>query len=257
LAFVTSDPIEDNENQFCSLWTTFQRLDECANLFLNDKLKDDYFFNKLNKINSCVNVGKTLDKASYICAKNQCDLYVHIPDLSHGDNLTDLVRGRGFKMLDKLFVLKNSNHFSPGNRGQYGQPVNIKVQRESELWVKIFCEAFSVLEWRLEVSKTIKHNMGTFVLTVAHIPDKENTPVGCMLLYRYRDVTGLYCLGILKQYRLQGIATKLIEYAATSTRIMSTRDLVVHSLASENTINLYKNFGFEVVQVKTIYINRY
>jgi N-acetylglutamate synthase-like GNAT family acetyltransferase len=256
LAFVTSDPIEDNENQFCSLWTTFQRIDDCANLFLNDKLNDDYFFNKLNRLDSCLDVGMTLDKASDICAKNECDLYVHIPDVSHDDYLTDLLRGRGFKTLDKLNVLKTSNQFGSRNEGQYGRPVKIEVHMESELWVMIFCEAFSVPEWRLETSKIIKQNIGTFVLAIARLPDSGNIPVGCMLLYKYQDVTGLYCLGVLNRYRLQGIATKLIEYAASSMRLMNTKNLIVHSLASENTIDLYKKFGFELVQVKTIFVKR-
>lgn len=257
MAFITSDPIEDNENHFCSLWTTFQRIDCCANLFLNEKLNEDYFFNKLNRLHLCLDIDKTLDKASEICAKNKCDLYVHISDISHDNDLTDLIRGRGFKTLDKLNVLKISNQFSSRNARKYGQPVKVEVNMESEPWVRIFCDAFSVPKWKRETSKIIKHNIGTFVLTIASLPDSGNTPVGCMLLYKYQDVVGLYCLGVLKRYRHHGIATKLIEYAASSMITMNAKSLIVHSLASENTIDLYKKFGFEVVQVKTILVNRF
>ena len=42
--------MEYNESDFCSLWTQHIRIRNCANLFINEKLAGDYFFNRLNNV---------------------------------------------------------------------------------------------------------------------------------------------------------------------------------------------------------------
>ena len=128
-----------------------------------------------------------------------------------------------------------------------------RVQHESELWVRVFCDTFSVPTWKDEVDKIIKRNKSNLALIIAHISEKPNNPVGCMLLYKFHNITGLYCLGTLKPFRRKGIATGMIRFAVASERLMDSEYLIVHSLANENTINIYRNLGFEIVQVKAIF----
>lgn len=112
MVFITDNHIEDNENKFCSLWTTFQRIDDCANLFLNNKLRGDYFFNRLNSLQFCGKIEDTLDKASEICSKNKHDLYVHIPYTSNYYPLIALLLERGFRLFDRMYVRKDSQSSS-------------------------------------------------------------------------------------------------------------------------------------------------
>lgn len=255
---ITDNHIEDNENKFCSLWTTFQRIDDCANLFLNNKLRGDYFFNRLNNLQFCGKIEDTLDKASEICSKNKHDLYVHIPYTSNNSPLIALLLERGFRLVDRMYVLKIANHLHvTGERSKPGLHINIEVQKESELWVRVFCDSFSVRTWKHEVSKIINRNKNNLALIIANIAEKPNNPVGCMLLYKFHNITGLYCLGTLKSFRRKGIASKMVEFAASYERQMNSEFLIVHSLANENTINIYRNLGFEKVEVKAILASRF
>jgi len=258
LAFDTDDPLEDNENKFCSLWTTFHPIDDCANLFLNENLRGDYFFNRLNNIQFCRKIDNTLNKALEICWENMQDLYVHIPYDSYSHYLTELLIRRGFKKLDMMYVLRLANHtHNSRDRRWNGHSINIEVQKDPDLWVRVFCDSFSVRAWERVVDEIIRHNKRTLDLFVARIPGKTFRPVGCMLLYRFHDVTGLYCLGTVKQFRLKGIATKMIEFAASYVGNMETKNLIVHSLSTETTINLYRSLGFEIVRVKGIFVSRF
>ena len=38
---------------------------------------------------------------------------------------------------------------------------------------------------------------------------------------------------------------------------MNSEFLIVHSLANENTINIYRNLGFEIVEVKAILASKF
>ena len=253
MAFITDNCIEDNENKFCSLWTTFQRIGDCANLFFNDTLRGDYFFNKLNNLRIC-EVEDALGKALEICSKNKHDLYVHVPYTSDNYPLISLLLERGFRSIDSMYVLKIANNLDiSSDHGRASLRINIQVQHESELWVRVFCDTFSVPTWKDEVDKIIKRNKSNLALIIAHIPEKPSNPVGCMLLYKFHNITGLYCLGTLKPFRRKGIATRMIRFAAASERLMDSEYLIVHSLANENTINIYRNLGFEIVHVKAIF----
>ena len=72
------DNIDENESSFCSLWSiTHQKID-CAELFLNPKLGDDYFFNRLNIKNSCSNISDILNSIKSSHTNYHDSLYVHV-----------------------------------------------------------------------------------------------------------------------------------------------------------------------------------
>ena len=72
-------------------------------LFLNDKLRGDYFFNRLNNLQFCGKIEDTLGKALEICSKNKHDLYVHIPYTSNYYPLIALLLERGFRLIDRMY----------------------------------------------------------------------------------------------------------------------------------------------------------
>ena len=92
MAFITDNCIEDNENKFCSLWTTFQRIGDCANLFFNDTLRGDYFFNRLNNLRF-YEVEDALGKALEICSKNKHVTGFFEPQMTIKNQDDDLHKG--------------------------------------------------------------------------------------------------------------------------------------------------------------------
>src|SRR5438309_1377231 len=51
--------MEANETRFCSLWTQHIRIHDCAELFVNEKLTGDYFFNRLILLLSYFRINNT------------------------------------------------------------------------------------------------------------------------------------------------------------------------------------------------------
>jgi ribosomal protein S18 acetylase RimI-like enzyme len=257
LDFNTDDRIEDNENKFCSLWTKCRRIDSCANLFLNSKFKGDYFFNRLNNVQTCDKIECTLDTVSKICSKERQDVYIHIPYVPNNYELINILLKKGFRYLDTMYVLMIRNHHHAIEDWHKHRILDVNVKNELDIWTRAFCESFSIRSWKSEVSKIINRNISRFILIVTYIAEKPEYPVGCMLLHKYHGITGLYCLGTLKPFRRRGIATKMIKFATCYKRKKNTKFLIAHSLSNDSTINLYKNLGFEVVQVKKIFVSKY
>lgn len=240
---------------FCSLWTTFRRIDGCANLFLNNKLSDDYFFNRLNGLQSCGNIDRVLDKVSKICLKNKQNVSIHVPSTSDNYVLMGILLKKGFRFLDSMYTLKiNKPLVTKSGRNNSWHP-KIVTEEDLKIWIQVFCESFSIRNWEQEVSRIIKRSFNRLILIVAYIPGQPKNPVGCMSLFKYQNIIGLYCLGTLRPFRRKGLATNLVQFANLYGKQMNMEFLIVHSLASENTINLYKNLGFDIVQVKKIFVS--
>jgi hypothetical protein len=64
--------MEENEAAFCSLWTDHIRIHDCADLFVNDKLNGDYFFNRLNPF-TCFDTRVVIEKAVRACMREGTD----------------------------------------------------------------------------------------------------------------------------------------------------------------------------------------
>ena len=123
---------------------------------------------------------------------------------------------------------------------------NASDPRLISTWIKVFCESFEVIGWQEEVTKIVQRpefkKIGLFLITLG------KHPVGCVAIQPTNSLTGVYCLGILKNHRRIGAAT-----ASLSFLNRSYGSLFLQSLSSEGSLPFYEKRGFSVVCTKMIH----
>ena len=128
----------DNESSFCYLWSRAHQKIDCVELFSNDKLGDDYFFNRLNIRYPCNNVVEILNS---IKSKRTSDIntyYIHlICDTKNSFNLS----------LPKFGTMKILGF--DVNNYVMNTIKNIEIEQvyknDLDEWIDIFCNSFDSL----------------------------------------------------------------------------------------------------------------
>ena len=139
--------INANESSFCYLWSrTYQKID-CVELFLNDKLGDDYFFNRINIRYPCNDLAEIL---KCIKSKHRVEIdnfYVHLIRDANSFKLS-LPKFGTMKVLGKDvndYVTDDIN----------GIEIKEVHKEDIEEWVDIFCNSFDSLDSKNEVKGII------------------------------------------------------------------------------------------------------
>ena len=88
---------------------------------------------------------------------------------------------------------------------------------------------------------------------IAYVQGKA---VGCAALYSKNNVGGIYALGILKEFRDQGVASDMINAIVKRSKERKNDSLILQFLMKDkdNLESLYRENGFENVYSKTIYL---
>ena len=239
--------INDNEASFCYLWSRTHQKINCVELFSNDKLGDDYFFNRINVRCPCNDLAEILK-----CIKNK-----HTVDID--TFYVHLIRdANSFKLsLPKFGTMKvlgiDVNDYVTDDINE----IEIKeVHKEDiEEWVDIFCNSFDSLDSKNEVASIITKHLNEFILLVAHyISNKRTQSAGCCLLFEKNNIIGLYCLGTIQQFRKRGIARQLIANAIKTATDKGYSTLVVQTLTEERYDEFYKELGFRTIYEKELLI---
>jgi len=240
------DNIDENESSFCSLWSrTHQKMD-CAELFLNPKLGDDYFFNRLNIKNSCSNISDILNSIKSSHTNYHDNLYVHLISNNKNSVKFSIPKFGTMKILglDLNKYALESDH------------IEIDVIDKNHLynWIDVFCRSFDSIHIKDEVTNIIsKHYKKLTLLAAYHYLDKVKYFAGCCLLYEKKESIGLYCLGTIQHFRRKGVARELI---ASAVRIAKNNDhnlLIVQTLTKEGYEEFYKKLGFRTIYEKMLY----
>ena len=217
------ESMEDNEWSFCSLWADKIGL-PCGRALINEKLQDDYFFNRAS-IKDC-SAGAEMQVAKKFWERGMdCCLYFQTPSsrLPTLDTMQVLVSRR---------VKKNQ-----GDVVQIGR-------RDLPAWIDVFCRSFRVLGWKGEVERIMGLNFEKLELLLSY---KDAKPAGCAALYKKRGLTGLYCLGTLSSHRGEGLARNILAFAQERADL-----LFLQTLESERLVGLYKKSGFVQSHTKQI-----
>ena len=240
------DNLNESESSFCSLWSrTHQKID-CIELFLNPKLGDDYFFNRLNIKNSCHNITDILNSIKSSHTNYPDSLYVHL--ICNNDNCVKFNFPKFGTM--KILVLDTNRYVFESDH------IDIDVIDRNHLyiWIDIFCKSFDSVHIKDEVTNIIsKHYQKLTLLVAHHNLDQVKYFVGCCLLYEKKESIGLYCLGTIPHFRRKGVARELI---ASAVRIAKDNDhnlLIVQTLTKEGFDELYKKLGFRTIYEKMLY----
>ena len=191
--------INDNESSFCYLWSrAYQKID-CVELFSNDKLGDDYFFNRLNIRYPCNDIAEILNS---IKGKRNSDIntyYIHlICDTRNSFNLS----------LPKFGTMKILG-FDVDNY-IINTIKNIEIEEvdrnDLEEWIDIFCDSFDSLGIKTEVTSIISKHYRKLTLFVARYNLNHGTyPAGCCLLFEKNNHLLIYRLKIILRNLFFGI----------------------------------------------------
>lgn len=240
------DNIDENESSFCSLWSrTHQKID-CVELFLNPKLGDDYFFNRLNIKNSCRNISDVLNSIRSSQIDYHDTLYVHL--ISNNKNCVKFSIPKFGTM--KILGLDLNKHALDSDH------IEIDVVDKNHLynWIDVFCRSFDSIHIKDEVTNIISKHFQKLTLLLAHYNlDQVKYFVGCCLLYEKKESIGLYSLGTIQHFRRKGVARELIASAVRIAKNNGHNLLIVQTLTKEGYEEFYKKLGFRTIYKKMLY----
>ena len=245
------DIIDENESSFCSLWSRTHEKIDCAELFLNPKLGDDYFFNRLNIKNSSHNISDILNSIRSSHTNYHDSLYVHLISNNEKNSVKFSIPKFGTM---KILGLDLNNDYAL--RSESDQ-IEIDVIDKNHLysWIDVFCTSFDSIHIKDEVTNIISKHYQKLTLLLAHHNnlDQVKYPVGCCLLYEKKESIGLYCLGTIQHFRRKGVARELIASAVRIAKNKGHNLLIVQTLTKEGYEEFYKRLGFRTMYEKILY----
>lgn len=227
--------IESNDTYFTGLWSNCIKFN-CGMLFLNPKLVDDLFFNKLSCV-TCIDE-KMVEASLEQFKKNNSKPYVYS---SNYPEFEDMLEKKGFVHHDTQHVLKKSA--LPEKK-----PNVIKITSDNiDTWTGIFCDAYDCRDW----SKTVSSILEKSLSSVDYFIDESQS--SCVALYESESVLGLYCLGTVPRKRNRGTASLLIDFALYETNSRRLEFLMLETYEKDNLLEFYSKLGFQKVYHKTVY----
>lgn len=225
--------IESNDIGFTGLWSDAIKLDY-GTLFLNQKLVDDVFFDKLAGI-TCASESM-IDKAIGYFQKNNSIPCVYSMDFPE---LDCLLEKKGFRHHDVQHVLKRTQPAAKTNV--------IKITHDNiNLWTGVFCQAYDCPDWENPVKSILENTLDS----VAYMVDESKS--SCMALYEKDSILGLYCLGTVPSKRHHGTATSLIDFASYHA-VSKNLTLILETYGKDNLLEFYSKLGFVKVYHKKVY----
>jgi GNAT superfamily N-acetyltransferase len=238
--------IDENESSFCSLWSRTHEKIDCVELFLNPKLGDDYFFNRLNIKNSCRNISDILNSIKSRHTNYHDRLYVHL--ICNNENCVQFSIPK-FGSMKILGLDLNKYALESDHMG-----IDVIDKNHLYNWIDVFCRSFDSVHIKDEVTNIIsKHYQKLTLLVAHHNLDQVKYFTGCCLLYEKKESIGLYCLGTIQHFRRKGVARELIASAVRIAKNNGHNLLIVQTLTKEGYEEFYKKLGFRTIYEKMLY----
>lgn len=256
---ITKDLIEKNDSEFSSLWARRLRLLQCAELFVNRAFPGDYFFNKTKILSPCLRAPLLISKARRIFFSNKLDCFIHsYDDLAYQDINTSL-EDAGFNRIDSMLVFSADQDtlVASEDKTDYDQnlPQLIAIGQDSiSMWVDVFCKAFNAEDWKQQIHSLTMANLRFFRLFVLMTrSDAASVPAACALLFCYKKVMGLYCLGTLPKFRRKGLASLILKSSISIARAKRMKLFFVQAFLNDGFADMYKKVGLNLEYRKGVY----
>ena len=242
------------------MWTEPIKINDCTSLFVNEKLGDDYFFNRIINTPCCYNGDADDDDSTVISAlqdsvsifserKLKCFVYI-----DESDALMEAILLKNkFALLDTMqgFRSSNINKIRLENQKIHVDKISMDLL---PVWMDVFCKSFNVLDWKSELHRILETHFNELTLLIGYIKSNSSQiPAGCGLLFNKHRVNGLYCLGTVESFRRQGLAGKIVEAALDIAKRQNNSFLVCQAFTNEGFAEVYKKLGFQLVYKKKIY----
>jgi GNAT superfamily N-acetyltransferase len=230
------ETIESNDLSFTGFWSVATQLD-CGILFLNPKLPNDIFFDKLTNV-TCISE-KMLHTSVEQFKKSGSKPYIYVLD---NPELEDFLKKKGFIVYDTQHVLKK--RISSSSKRSNVTKINID---NTHVWTKIFCEAYDCLDWMGHVNSILKNSLSY----IDYFVDESNS--SCIALYEKNTILGLYCLGTIPSRQKLGFASSLIDFALHEVHSRNLHFLMLEVYEKDDLLKFYSKLGFEHIYKKIIY----
>jgi GNAT superfamily N-acetyltransferase len=259
LDYVTRGLIEDNDSQFCALWTDRFEWHQCAEIFVNKDFPRDYFFNKTKMVSPCHETLLLISDAKKIFFSNKLDCYFSLHDDPEYLEINKTLELQHFSYIDTMLVFCVDLDTFPTEDGRLDYDPNTSqliVNDQSSIcaWIDLFCESFQIEDWKRQVRELIVSNYRHFDLLVSRIRmNLEYIPVACAILYCSKKVMGLYCLGTLPKFRRKGLAFQIVKSSISRAKTRGMKFFFVQTFLSDGFAEMYEKAGLQLAYRKRIY----
>ncbi len=251
--------IEQNESEFSALWAQRLRPYKCAELFINKDFPGDYFFNKTKILSPCSNAPLVIAETKRLYFANKLDCFVHCDDSHPYQGTNTALEEANFSFIDYMLIFSSSHikqEVTESEPKYDTDPMQIVAVDQALLpvWVDVFCKAFDAENWKQRINtitRTSYRHFDLFLLLIRS--DSAFIPAACALLFSNNNVTGLYCLGTLPEFRRNGLASTFLKFSILMARDKRMKFFFVQTFASGGFSKIYHNAGLNLIYKKRVY----
>lgn len=229
--------ISANIENLTQLWkrmgTTPHIMDNAGSLFYSDNWPHRCWFeSKLNRYEAST-ITKFIEQI-----KNHYILPVWLQPGIPMSDLEERLRNNGFEMvLQQTAMVLEMKNYQQQAASEFNI-IEVNSTSDIDIWTDIAARAFSY-EINSDVIRTIV-DMPEVQLLLAVI---NNHPVATALIFNTGNVVGVHQVGVLEQFRGQGIARKLMHHVINQCATLPARYVTLQ--ASVTGAVLYKSLGFK------------
>ncbi|MEM0074966.1 MAG: GNAT family N-acetyltransferase [Conexivisphaerales archaeon] len=240
------EEFEANEIGWWSYWARLEWQDKNCYLFTSKEYSEPLFnrfgFIKPFDIEVCKKIEEDLGRKGII-------LSYFVPDTAEFKDIHQQLGSSGYTKNDEMIVMKMKQPNLKGSSGAEVYTINHKGLNE---WTRVYLQSFyDDLTLRDAVKESAKKatsdSRSRFI-----IARMQGLPVATTALYETDKLVGAYCVGVLPQFRMKGIARDVIRYAYNYS-LDKGKTLILQNFASDSVEAFYTKLGFETVYRKDIY----
>ncbi len=166
-------------------------------------------------------------------------------------NTRNLLLHRGYTVADRFLVLRLAGAIP--NRVS-GVACRVIGTERLEEWCETYLRAFyGELSLLKSVVGSLKKALGEG-RTRLILASVRRKPAGTLAIYRRRDLSGVYCVGTVPEFRERGVATAMLRRAKEITDSEGTRKLTLQTFLSDSVERFYSKRGFELVYSKDVLV---
>lgn len=157
--------------------------------------------------------------------------------------------GKGYRVVDQMHVMRLKGSIRTKANVEVVVADRTMVDAWSEVYVASFGEDPKLLVAVKRIVASVVENPAVKLLIAKH----EGTPSGVLALYTSGGVTGVYCVGTLREKRRKGVATTLLAHAAQHA-LKTHTELVLQTFESDGVVGFYTGLGFRRLHTKNVWV---
>lgn len=252
---------EINLLNFCSLFSSKINLNAELDLFSNEFVENDYFFNKVYvkknniKLEYVTQILKSLKNKKGQKINHHFFIYLNKNLIIKTEKLhKNLVK------IDKIIFLKSPEEIAIENQNSKKFKMMISASFEKHAiykWTKIFCSIFNLPQLKETFPSIIMNNTDKLIPITSHLKmknTKSTYATGCGMMFDDGLSIGMYCLGTMPKYRNIGIGKSILKFGLYVAKSKGYKFFTLQTFEKDEILCYYIRKGFKVIDEKDIYI---